>query len=50
MPQNQPEHVNANAIQQVLLTMGQQRETAGRGTMAVYIQVNPLSHSAPRST
>lgn len=41
-------------IAQTLLTMGLQRETAGRGTLAVYIQVcspsHPLSkHPPPRS-
>lgn len=30
----------------VLLTMGLQRETAGRGTMAVYVQVS-LAHNNP---
>lgn len=34
-------------IAQVLLTLGLQRETAGRGTMAIYIQVSPDARSRP---
>lgn len=33
---------------QVLLTMGLQRETAGRGTMAVYVQVSVPYHTLIR--
>lgn len=28
-------------IAQILLTLGLQRETAGRGAMAIYVQVSP---------